>query len=60
MTINGSIGTGLSVNLSGTGTTGYYEVDSAGNVFHAGDAGFFGDIGGAHLNKPIVGMAATE
>ena len=59
MTIQGSIGTSVSVRLSGTGTIGYYQVDSTGNVAYAGDAGFFGDAGGMPLNKPIVGMAAT-
>ena len=59
MTIQGSIGTSVSVNLSGTGTIGYYQVDAHGNVAHAGDAGYYGDAGSAHLNKPIVGMAAT-
>jgi hypothetical protein len=28
-------------------------------VFSFGDAGFYGSHGGAHLNQPIVGMAAT-
>ena len=38
---------------------GYWEVYSDGGVFGFGDAGFFGSTGGIHLNKPIVGMAAT-
>jgi hypothetical protein len=29
------------------------------SVFAYGDAGFFGSTGGAHLNQPVVGMAAT-
>jgi len=28
-------------------------------MFAFGDAGFFGSMGGKHLNSPIVGMAAT-
>ncbi len=59
MTIRGSVGTGWSGNLSGTGTIGYYQVDSKGNVAYTGDAGYYGDAGSLHLNKPIVGMAAT-
>ncbi len=59
MTIRGSAGTGWSGSLSGTGTIGYYQVDSSGNVATAGDAGYYGDAGSMPLNKPIVGMAAT-
>ena len=59
MTIRGSVGTEWLGNLSGTGTIGYYQVDSEGNVATAGDAGYYGDPGGTHLNQPIVGMAAT-
>ncbi len=59
MTIRGSTGTGWSVSLSGSGTIGYYQVDSSGKVAYAGDAGYFGDAGTTHLNEPIVGMAAT-
>ena len=32
---------------------------SDGGVFAFGNAGYYGSAGGAHLNKPIVGMAAT-
>jgi hypothetical protein len=59
MFIKGLDGTTLSVNLSGAGTTGYYQVDSSGNVWFAGDAGYYGDAGNLTLNHPIVGMAAT-
>ena len=45
--------------LSGTGTIGYYQVDSRGHVAHTADAGYFGDTGNTNLNEPIVGMAAT-
>ena len=59
MTVEGLDGTTASIDLSGAGTIGYYQVDSAGKVAHMGDAAFYGDVGGSHLNKPIVGMAAT-
>ena len=59
MTLYGSSGNGVSVNLDGSGTIGYYQVDSSGNVGYSGDAGYYGDAGSIHLNKPIVGMAAT-
>jgi hypothetical protein len=59
MTIQGSIGTSVAVGLSGSGSIGYYEVDSLGDVANFGDAAYFGDAGGAPLNKPIVGMAVT-
>ena len=38
---------------------GYWEVASDGGIFSFGDAAFHGSTGGLHLNKPIVGMAAT-
>ena len=38
---------------------GYWEVASDGGIFAFGGAGFFGSMGGEHLNTPIVGMAAT-
>jgi hypothetical protein len=60
MTIQGSADSSpLSVELDGTGTIGYYEVDSQGFVAYAGDAGYYGDASNTHLNNPIVGMAAT-
>ncbi len=33
---------------------------SDGGIFSYGDATFYGSTGGIHLNKPIVGMAATN
>jgi hypothetical protein len=39
--------------------TGYDEVASDGGLFAFGDAGFYGSMGGQHLNEPIVGMAMT-
>ena len=59
MVIKGNIGTTGPVDLSGNGTIGYYQVDSEGNVATTGDAGYYDDAGAMHLNKPIVGMAAT-
>jgi hypothetical protein len=38
---------------------GYWLVASDGGIFNYGDATFYGSAGGIHLNKPIVGMAAT-
>ena len=38
---------------------GYWLVASDGGVFNYGDAAFDGSTGAIHLNKPIVGMAAT-
>jgi hypothetical protein len=42
-----------------SGGLGYWIVGSDGGIFNYGDAGFFGSAGGMHLNKPVVGMAAT-
>ena len=38
---------------------GYWLVASDGGVFSYGDATFHGSAGSLHLNRPIVGMAAT-
>jgi hypothetical protein len=38
---------------------GYWQVGTDGGIFSFGSAGFFGSTGNLHLNKPIVGMAAT-
>ena len=40
-------------------TVGYDLVASDGGIFNFGGAGFYGSLGNVHLNKPIVGMAAT-
>jgi hypothetical protein len=37
---------------------GYWEVASDGGIFTFGDANFHGSMGGQHLNKPMVGIAA--
>jgi hypothetical protein len=54
-----SSNSGVTLALNGVGTIGYYQVDSKGTVAHFGDAGFFGDLSGTPLNKPIVGIAQT-
>ena len=38
---------------------GYWFAASDGGIFNYGNAGFFGSAGSLHLNKPVVGMAAT-
>jgi hypothetical protein len=38
-------------------TAGYWEVAADGGIFTFGNAGFFGSMGGVHLNAPVVGMA---
>ncbi len=40
--------------------TGYYEVDSAGDVAAFGSAACYGAMTGKHLNQPIVGMAVDR
>ena len=41
-------------------SSGYHTVASDGGAFAFGGAGYFGSMGGSHLNKPIVGMATTS
>jgi len=38
---------------------GYWLVAADGGVFNFGDAGFYGSMGGKHLNAPVVGIAST-
>jgi uncharacterized protein YkwD len=38
---------------------GYWRVAADGAILTAGNAGFYGSMGGHPLNRPIVGMAAT-
>ncbi len=38
---------------------GYWQTGSDGGIFTFGNAGYYGSTGNIHLNKPIVGMAAT-
>jgi hypothetical protein len=42
-----------------TGVQGYWLGASDGGIFTEGNAQFLGSTGSIHLNKPIVGMAAT-
>jgi outer membrane protein assembly factor BamB len=46
------------LNNQGHGLT-YWLVASDGGIFAFGHAGFYGSTGSLHLNRPIVGMAAT-
>jgi hypothetical protein len=54
-----SLLSGTTLPVTGVGGVGYYQVDTKGTVAHFGDAGFFGDLSGHALNKPIVGIAQT-
>ncbi len=47
------------IPLSGTGVEGYWLAAADGGVFSYGDAHFLGSMGGARLNRPTVGIAAT-
>jgi hypothetical protein len=38
---------------------GYWVAANDGGVFAFGDAGFYGSMGGTHLNAPIRGIAVT-
>ncbi len=57
----------ISVNTGGTDIyrtpvpgTGYWLGATDGGIFNYGSAGFNGSAGSIKLNKPIVGMAATQ
>ena len=41
------------------GPRGYWTVASDGGVFTFGAVGYYRSLGGVHLDKPVVGMAAT-
>ncbi|MDA8080866.1 MAG: putative Ig domain-containing protein [Actinomycetota bacterium] len=45
--------------MSSTTPPVYRLVGADGGVFTFGDASYFGSMGGAKLNEPVVGMAAT-
>ena len=45
--------------LSPKPAPGYWQVGSDGGIFSFGSAQFYGSTGSMHLNKPVVGMAAT-
>ena len=38
---------------------GYWLVAADGGVFCFGNAGYHGSTGNIHLNRPVVGIAAT-
>ena len=38
---------------------GYWLVAADGGIFNFGDAGFYGSMGGQHLNAPVVDLAPT-
>ncbi len=57
LTDNGTAVAGTSVNATGDGAIGYYQVASDGSIGVAGDANDFGDLSSQSLNSPIVGMA---
>ncbi len=59
LAVNDSASSGVTVNFSGTGSIGYYQVSASGAVAHFGDATFHGDASGLPLNKPIEGIAQT-
>jgi hypothetical protein len=40
--------------------SGYWQVASDGGVFNYGTAGFYGSTGSLKLNKPVVGLTATQ
>jgi Cu/Zn superoxide dismutase len=57
---NGRVACGVAKGAAdGTPVSGYWLAGADGGVFAFGDAPFLGSAGGAKLNKPVVGMAAT-
>ncbi|MGA2521708.1 MAG: protease pro-enzyme activation domain-containing protein, partial [Acidimicrobiales bacterium] len=56
---NDVLGYDGSMPFTYTGPKGYWTVASDGGIFAFGQMGFYGSMGGTHLNKPIVGMAST-
>ena len=59
VTVLDTADSGLTINMSGIGTIGYYQVTAQGAVGYAGDAAFFGDLSSTPLNKPIIAIAPT-
>jgi hypothetical protein len=49
----------LNPNTGAFSSDGYWLVASDGGVFSFGNAGFFGSMGGHHLNAPIVAISAS-
>ncbi len=61
-TYSGAAEFGLSLGsttINVSAKQGYWLVGADGGIFTFGDAGYYGSEGGQHLNRPIVGMAAT-
>ena len=64
----GPVGPGASVRLpqsrhrpaTTSSVSAYWVVASDGGIFSFGGAPFYGSTGNIHLNKPVVGMAATS
>jgi hypothetical protein len=52
-TVTGGVDTHLDVGK------GYWLVASDGGLFAFGDAGFYGSMGGQHLNAGVVGIASA-
>ncbi|HWE65438.1 MAG TPA: choice-of-anchor D domain-containing protein [Acidimicrobiales bacterium] len=49
----------LPIQLSGTGTEGYYEANAKGAIFPFGDAESYGDMSKVALSAPVVSMSTT-
>jgi hypothetical protein len=58
LVVSGPNGT-QDVPLHGAASPGYRLVAADGGVFSFGGAPFYGSAGSIHLNRPIVGLAAT-
>jgi hypothetical protein len=59
LTLDDSLHTNPTIEVSGTGAVGYYQVSSNGAIAHFGDAQYFGDASSLPLKNPIVGITAT-
>ena len=55
-----SVSSARSLAIADQATQGYWEVGSDGGIFSFGTAHFYGSMGGAPLNAPIVGIASTN
>ncbi len=55
-----SVSSARSLAIANQATQGYWEVGSDGGIFSFGTAHFYGSMGGAPLNAPIVGIASTS
>jgi hypothetical protein len=59
ITLDDTSDTPVEVDVTGTGSTGYYEVAADGQIGSAGDAAFFGPEAPPQLNAPIVALTPT-